>query len=88
MGRWTDAAMTKRVGGHTVAYGVSRELIDGCPDATIAPGSVRIGSVVYVGLGQYVGVSVILDLVPSCVNRKFVTSTQGSNCYNRQTEQG
>jgi hypothetical protein len=66
-----------------IAYGVSRELSDGGPDVPIAPGSVRIGSVVYAGLVQYVDVSGILDLAPSCVNRKFVTSTQGSNCYNR-----
>ena len=67
---------------------VSRELIDGCPDATIAPGSVRIGSVVDAGLVQYVGVSCILDLAPSCVNRKCVTSTRGSNCCNRQNRAG
>src|SRR5215813_12843585 len=39
MGRQIDGAMTTRVGDHTVSYGVSRELIDGCPDATIAHGS-------------------------------------------------
>jgi hypothetical protein len=60
--------MTKRIGGHTVAYGVSRELIDGWPEATITPDSVRIGAVVYAGLVQYVGVSGILDLAPSCVD--------------------
>jgi hypothetical protein len=36
--------------------------------ATIAPGSVRIVSVVYAGLVQDVGVSGILDLALSCVN--------------------
>jgi hypothetical protein len=28
----------------------------------------------------------ILDLVPSCVNSKCVTSTRGSNQYNAQQE--
>ena len=39
MGRQTDGAMTKRVGSHTGSYGVPRERIDGCPEATLAPGS-------------------------------------------------
>ena len=83
-----DGTMTTMVGGHTVAYRISRALSDRCPEATIAHGSVRIGSVVYAGLVQYIGVSGILDLAPSCVNRKFVTSTQGSNCYNGQNRAG
>jgi len=71
-----------------VSYGVSRDLSDGCPEATIAPGSVSISSVVYAGLVQDVGVSGILDLASSCVNCKCVTSTQGAHCSNRQTKQG
>ena len=71
-----------------VSCGVSRDLSDGSPEATIAPGSVRIGSVVDAGLVQDVGVSGILDLAPSGVSCKCVTSTQGSHCSTRQTTQG
>ena len=39
---------------------------------------------VYYKLVQFVGTSGILDRIPSCVNRKFVTSTGGSNPYNAQ----
>ena len=38
-------------------------------------GSVRIGSVVYYKLVQFVRTSGTLYLIPSYVNRKFVTST-------------
>ena len=71
-----------------VSCGVSRDLRDGSPEATIAPGSVRIGSVVDPGLVQDVGVRGILDLAPSCVNGKCVTSTQGAHCSTRETKQG